>query len=81
MHNLEKNGTYFRHVRKGGERVTVKQRIVVAVATVALLAVIFFFIWYLQKPAEAPDGVLVYKEAYMRIVEEPWRGGRLCLGK
>lgn len=66
---------------KAVKRVTVKQRIAVALAVVALLAVLIFFVWYLQKPMEAPDGVLVYKEAYMRIAEQPWQGGRLCLVK
>lgn len=60
---------------------TVKQRIALIVAVVALVAGIIFFVWYLQAPEAAPDGVLVYREAYMRIVDRPWQGGRLCLGK
>jgi len=58
--------------------VTVKQRITLAIAAVALVAVVFFFVWFLQKPEETPNGVLVYKEAYMRIVDQPWQGERLC---
>lgn len=57
---------------------TVKQRIAVAFAVIVLLAVVFFLVWYLQKPEDAPEGVLVYREAYMRIVEQPGWGGRLC---
>ena len=57
---------------------TIKQRIVLAAAVFTLLAVVFFFVWYLQKPEEAPDGVLVYREAYMRIADRPSQGERLC---
>ena len=57
---------------------TIKQRVVLAAAAVTLLAVVLFFVWYLQKPEETPDGVLVYKEAYMRIADRPSQGERLC---
>lgn len=57
---------------------TIKQRVVLAAAAVTLLAVVLFFVWYLQKPDETPDGVLVYKEAYMRIADRPSQGERLC---
>lgn len=57
---------------------TAKQRVVLAVAAVFLLAVIVFFIWYLQRPERTPEGTLVYREAYMRIAEQPWQGERLC---
>ncbi|MGN1084958.1 MAG: hypothetical protein ACI4QX_08130 [Lachnospiraceae bacterium] len=57
---------------------TVKQRVALAVAAVVLLAVILFFIWYLRKPEDIPEGTLVYREAYMRIAEQPWQGERLC---
>ncbi len=57
---------------------TAKQRVVLAVAAVFLLAVIVFFIWYLQRPEDIPEGTLVYREAYMRIAEQPWQGERLC---
>ena len=60
---------------------TVKQRIALALAAMTLVAVIFFLVWFIQKPEEAPDGVLVYKEAYMRIVDRPWQGERLCRNK
>lgn len=57
---------------------TVKQRIVLAVVALALAATVFFLVWFLQKPEETPNGVLVYKEAYMRIADQPWQGERLC---
>ncbi|MCH5273955.1 MAG: hypothetical protein J1E35_09805 [Lachnospiraceae bacterium] len=57
---------------------TVKQRVALAISAVILLAIIVFFIWYLQQPEDTPDGMLVYREAYMRIAEQPWQGGRLC---
>ncbi len=57
---------------------TAKQRVVLAIAAVFLLAVIVFFIWYLQRPEHTPEGTLVYREAYMRIAEQPWQGERLC---
>lgn len=60
---------------------TVKQRIIVAVAAVALLAVVLLFVWFLQKPEDSPKGILVYKEAYMRIADQPWQGERLCHNK
>lgn len=60
---------------------TIKQRVVLAAAAVTLLAVVLFFVWYLQKPEETPDGVLVYKEAYMRIADRPSQGERLCQNK
>lgn len=57
---------------------TVKQRVILVVAVIALVAVIIFFVWYLQRPEDTPDGTLVYREAYMRIADQPWQGGRLC---
>ncbi len=57
---------------------TVKQRVALALASLALLAIVFFFVWYLQRPEDMPEGVLVYKEAYMRIADQPWQGERLC---
>lgn len=57
---------------------TVKQRIMLAVLAVALVATVFFLVWFLQRPEETPNGVLVYKEAYMRMADQPWQGGRLC---
>ncbi len=57
---------------------TVKQRIVLAVVALALAATVFFLVWFLRKPEEAPNGVLVYREAYMRIADQPWQGERLC---
>lgn len=57
---------------------TVKQRVILVLAVIALVAVIVFFVWYLQRPEDTPDGTLVYREAYMRIVDQPWQGGRLC---
>lgn len=57
---------------------TVKQRVALAISAVILLAIIVFFIWYLQQPEDTPDGTLVYREAYMRIAEQPWQGGQLC---
>ena len=57
---------------------TVKQRIVLAVAAVVLVAAIFLLVWFLQRPEETPDGVLVYKEAYMRVADRPWQGECLC---
>ncbi len=60
---------------------TVKQRIALAAAAVALMAVLLFFVWYLQKPKKEPEGVLVYREAYMRIADNPWQGERLCHNK
>lgn len=57
---------------------TVKQRIALVAAALALTAVVFLLIWFMRKPEEAPDGVLVYKEAYMRMVDRPWQGEHLC---
>ena len=57
---------------------TVKQRIALAAAVLTLVAVLVFFVWYLQKPEKEPEGVLVYREAYMRIAGNPWQGERLC---
>jgi len=61
--------------------VTVKQRVILVIAAAALLAVVLLFLWILQKPEESPKGVLVYKEAYMRIADRPWQGERLCHNK
>ena len=63
------------------EEVTVKQRIAIIVAALALVAVVFLLVWFLRKPKEAPDGVLVYREAYMRMADHPWQGERLCQSK
>lgn len=60
---------------------TVKQRVILVIAAAALLAVVILFLWILQKPEESPKGVLVYKEAYMRIADQPWQGERLCHNK
>jgi len=57
---------------------TVKQRIALAAVALALAAVIVLLVWFLKKPEEAPDGVLVYKEAYMRMADRPWQGEHLC---
>lgn len=57
---------------------TVKQRVILVLAVIVLVAVIVFFVWYLQRPEDTPDGVLVYREAYMRIADQPWQGGHLC---
>lgn len=57
---------------------TVKQRIVLTIAALALAAVVFLLVWFLRKPEDAPDGVLVYREAYMRMADQPWQGERLC---
>lgn len=57
---------------------TVRQRVLLAIAAVAVLAVVVLFLWILQKPEESPRGVLVYREAYMRIADRPWQGERLC---
>lgn len=60
---------------------TIKQRIVLAVVALALVATIILLVWFLQRPKETPNGVLVYKEAYMRMADQPWQGGRLCHNK
>lgn len=60
---------------------TVKQRVALVLAVLALVGVIVFFVWYLQRPEETPNGTLVYREAYMRIADQPWQGGRLCQKK
>lgn len=57
---------------------TVKQRIALAAAALALVAVVVLLILFMRKPEKAPDGVLVYKEAYMRMADRPWQGERLC---
>lgn len=60
---------------------TVKQRIILALAAAALLVVVILFMWILRKPEESPKGILVYREAYMRIADRPWQGERLCHNK
>ena len=60
---------------------TVKQRIVLAIATVVVAAMIFLLVWFLRRPEKTPDGVLVYKEAYMRMADRPWQGEQLCRNK
>ncbi len=57
---------------------TMRQRILLSVAGLALLAVILLLVWSFRDKPETPGGVLVYKEAYMRIADQPWQGGRLC---
>lgn len=57
---------------------TVKQRIMLAVLAVALVATVIFLVWFVRKPEDTPNGVLVYKEAYMRMADQPWQGERLC---
>lgn len=57
---------------------TIKQRIALALAAAALVAVVFFLVWLLRKPQETPNGVLVYREAYMRVADTPGQGERLC---
>lgn len=57
---------------------TVKQRITLIIAALALTAVVFLLVWILRKPEDTPDGVLVYREAYMRMADHPWQGERLC---
>ena len=60
---------------------TVKQRITLVIATLALAAVVFLLVWFLRKPEDTPEGVLVYREAYMRMADHPWQGERLCQNK
>ncbi len=57
---------------------TVKQRVALILAVLALVGAIVFFVWYLNQPEAAPNGMLVYREAYMRIADQPWQGERLC---
>lgn len=57
---------------------TIKQRILLGLTALFFAAVIFLLLWFIRKPEEAPDGVLVYKEAYMRMAEQPWQGEHLC---
>ncbi len=57
---------------------TVKQRIVLAVAAVLVTAMVVLLVWFLRRPEKTPDGVLVYKEAYMRMVDRHWQGEQLC---
>lgn len=82
MHRFYGNGTYFRKRRKGGEvNVTIKQRILLVLTALIFAAVLVLLVWFIRKPEEAPDGVLVYKEAYMRMAEQPWQGEYLCHSK
>jgi len=60
------------------EEVTVKQRITLTIAALALAVVVFLLVWLVKKPEDTPDGVLVYREAYMRMAEHPWQRERLC---
>ena len=57
---------------------TVKQRIALAAAALAFVAVVVLLILFMRKPEDAPDGVLVYKEAYMRMADRTLQGERLC---
>lgn len=60
---------------------TVRQRITLILVTLALAAVVFLLIWVMKKPKDAPDGVLVYREAYMHMADQPWQRERLCRSK
>ena len=60
---------------------TVKQRITLMIAALVLAAVVILLVWFLRKPEDTPDGVLVYREAYMRMADQPWQGERLCRSK
>lgn len=60
---------------------TVKQRITLMIAALALVVVVFLLVWLLRKPEDTPEGVLVYREAYMRIADQPWQGECLCRNK
>lgn len=60
---------------------TVRQKVILVLAVLALAAIVTFFIWYLRKPERTPGGTLVYREAYMRIADQPWQGERLCREK
>lgn len=57
---------------------TVKQRVALILAVLALVGAIVFFVWYLNQPEATPNGMLVYREAYMRIADQPWQVERLC---
>ena len=57
---------------------TIRQRVILSLAVLALLVVIVLLIWSFRDKPDTPGGVLVYKEAYMRIADMPWQGGRLC---
>ena len=63
------------------EEVTVKQRVALLIAALALVAVVTLLVWFVSKPEDKPDGVLVYREAYMRMADQPWQGERLCRSK
>ena len=41
------------------EEVTVKQRITLTIAALALAVVVFLLVWLVKKPEDTPDGVLV----------------------
>ncbi len=57
---------------------TVKQRVALVLTVLLLAGVIGLFVWYLQRPEETPNGILVYHEAYLRIADQPWQGEQLC---
>ena len=57
---------------------TVKQRITLMIAALALAAAVILLVWFVGKQEDTPDGVLVYREAYMRMAEHPWQGEHLC---
>lgn len=60
---------------------TVKQKVILVAAILIFAALIVFTVWFLRRPQKTPDGVLVYKEAYMRMADQPWQGERLCHGR
>lgn len=60
---------------------TMRQRIFLSLAVLALVAVILLLVWSFREEPDTKGGVLVYKEAFMRIADQPWQGGRLCRSK
>lgn len=63
------------------EEVTVKQRIALVLAALMLAVIVFLLMWFIRRPETAPEGVLVYREAYMRMADQPWQGEHLCRNK
>ncbi len=57
---------------------TVKQRITLVIAALVLVTAVILLVLFFRKPEDTPDGVLVYREAYMRMADHPWQGERLC---
>lgn len=60
---------------------TVKQRVTLVIATLVLAVVVFLLVWFIRRPEDTPEGVLVYREAYMRVADQPWQEERLCRNK